>query len=127
MLQKSTLENVKEILSTSYENFHSSEIIIREQLGLIFINDDELTNIVYPSIPIRDKSEFQLVNKYVELINYIFGLPKNNRNNIYSKKNDSIDDNKLKEIINQIIKKIDNITCIKSQIDTENKNNIRII
>ena len=94
---------------------------------MIFINDDEFTNIVYPSIPIRDKSEFQLVNKYVELINYIFGLPKNNRNNIYSKKNDSIDDNKLKEIINQIIKKIDNITCIKSQIDTENKNNIRII
>ena len=125
-VQELTLQRVNEILSKPNEDFLSNENIIKDILRIIFTNDDEkFTQIVFPTIQKQNENEFHLINKIVELINYIFNMPKEKRKAIYSVGISSIGNDKINKIIKQIAKKIKEIECIK--FDSKNIDNLYTI
>ena len=125
-VQELTLQRVNEILSKPNEDFLSNENIIKDILRIIFTNDDEkFTQIVFPTIQKQNENEFHLINKIVELINYIFNMPKEKRKAIYSFGISSIGNDKINKIIKQIAKKIKEIECIK--FDSKNIDNLYTI
>ena len=124
-VQELTLQRVNEILSKPNEDFLSNENIIKDILRIIFTNDGKFTQIVFPTIQKQKENEFHLINKIVELINYIFNMPKEKRKAIYSVGISSIGNDKINKIIKQIAKKIKDIECIK--FDSKNIDNLYTI
>ena len=131
-----TLQRVNEILSKPNEDclsnqniikdilriiFTSNEDIIKDILRIIFTNDEN----VFPTIQKQNENEFLLINKIVELINYIFNIPKEKRKEIYSVGISAIGDDKINKIIKQIEKKTKDIECIK--LDSKNIDNLYTI
>ena len=116
--QELIIKRVKDIISESNENSLPDDEGIKYNLRIIFTEDKEFTHIVFPNIKKRNKNEFSLVNKFVELIVYIFSLPIEKRKSIYSISANSIEDKQLNEIIKEIKIKLNDINCIK--FDTQN-------
>ena len=113
-----TLKKISFILNQSRKQELNRESFIKDILRLIFCDEKDLNKIRFPNISSESKNEFNLVIKFVDLLYYIFGLPKITREKIYDNKLKNHNDKTIINFLEKLNFLSNNVKCIgSSKID----------
>ena len=116
LIKEATLDSVKIIINKAKTSKLQNEEIIKFFLEKIFINDMD-TKFKFPDVnEKRNKSLFNIIIKFVQLLSKLFESPEDKRKEIYISNLEQIKDKDLIIVINEVIKYERNIDMNSHEI-----------
>ena len=107
---KESIEKINTILSLSNELIFPNEKVILEIIRFLFNDDEEL----FHYLKKENENDFNLVNKFIELLALIFSLPLEMRKDIYKTNINTINNPEIVKIVIEITKILDGAKYIKN-------------
>ena len=107
---KESIEKINTILSLSNELIFLNEKIILKIIRFLFNDDEEL----FHYLKKENENDFNLVNKFIELLALIFSLPLEMRKDIYKTNINTINNPEIVKIVIEITKILDGAKYIKN-------------
>ena len=116
LIKEATLDSVKIIINKAKTSKLQNEEIIKFFLEKIFINDMD-TKFKFPDVnEKRNKSLFNIIIKFVQLLSKLFESPEDKRKEIYISNLEQIKDKDLIIVINEVLKYERNIDMNSHEI-----------
>ena len=116
LIKETTLDSVKIIINKAKTSKLQNEEIIKFFLEKIFINDMD-TKFKFPDVnEKRNKSLFNIIIKFVQLLSKLFESPEDKRKEIYISNLEQIKDKDLIIVINEVLKYERNIDMNSHEI-----------
>ena len=107
---KESIEKINTILSLSNELIFPNEKVILKIIRFLFNDDEEL----FHNLKKENENDFNLVNKFIELLALIFSLPIGMRKDIYKTNINTINNPEIVNIVKEIAKILDDSKYIKN-------------